>query len=64
MLELGTTQTLKVIKKVDFGVYLAAIIRLPFLGGENPLPKEKVLLPKSQIEESIDVGDTLRGFLL
>lgn len=60
MLELGTTQTLKVIKKVDFGVYLAD----PDYSPEGKIPaEEKVLLPKSQIEESIDVGDTLRVFL-
>ena len=60
MLELGTTQTLKVVKKVDFGVYLADVSDSP----EDSVPaEERVLLPKSQIENDIKIGDELRVFL-
>ena len=54
MLELGTIQTLKVVKKVDFGVYLAE---------DERETEEKVLLPKSQIPADIKVGDEIRAFL-
>ena len=50
MLELGKRQKLKVVKEVDFGIYL---------GDE----KEKVLLPKKQVPEGIKVGDELEVFL-
>ena len=60
MLELGTIQTLKVVKKVDFGVYLADASDSP----EDSVPaEERVLLPKSQIENDIKIGDELRVFL-
>lgn len=50
MLELGKRQKLKVVKEVDFGIYL---------GDE----KEKVLLPKKQVPEGTKVGDELEVFL-
>lgn len=50
MLELGKRQKLKVVKEVDFGIYL----------GEE---KEKVLLPKKQVPEGTKVGDELDVFL-
>ena len=53
MLELGKIQTLKVVKKVEFGIYLA----------EESAPEEKVLLPKSQVKSEISVGDSLAVFL-
>ena len=53
MLELGKIQTLKVVKKVEFGIYLA----------EENAPEEKVLLPKSQVKSEIAVGDFLPVFL-
>lgn len=53
MLELGKIQTLKVVKKVEFGVYLA----------KEEAPEEKVLLPKSQVRSEISTGDMLSVFL-
>lgn len=50
MLELGKRQKLKVVKEVDFGIYL---------GDE----KEKVLLPKKQVPEGTKIGDELEVFL-
>jgi len=52
-MELGKTQELVVIKKVDFGVYLADEI-----GSE-----EKVLLPAKQVPAQTQIGDRLCVFL-
>lgn len=50
MIQLGKTQGLNVIKKTDFGVYL---------GTED----DKVLLPKKQVPEDIEIGDALTVFI-
>lgn len=50
MMKIGKRQVLTVVKKVDFGVYL----------GSND---EKVLLPKKQVPEGIDLGDPVEVFL-
>lgn len=52
-MELGKIQLLTVVKKVDFGVYLA----------EPECPDERVLLPKKQVPEGIRPGDELEVFL-
>lgn len=59
MFRLGEFQTLKVEKKVDFGVYLVE---------ENPeegtsREADDVLLPKKQVPETIVVGDIISVFL-
>lgn len=53
MLELGKVQELTVVKKVDFGVYLA----------EEQDAGEKVLLPAKQVPAGTGVGDRLQVFL-
>lgn len=55
MLHLGEKQTLTVVKKVEFGVYLA----------ESPdkAAEEKVLLPKKQVPEGTSPGDEVEVFL-
>ncbi len=53
MLKLGEKQTLKVVKKVDFGVYLS----------EDPGAEEKVLLPVKQVPEGTDIGKELEVFI-
>jgi predicted RNA-binding protein (virulence factor B family) len=60
MLELGKKQRLSIVKKVDFGVYLAE--HMPSKG-ENEKDMEKVLLPAKQVPEEFDVGDSLEVFL-
>lgn len=60
MLELGKKQRLSIIKKVDFGVYLAE--HMP-AKGETAKDMEKVLLPAKQVPEEFDVGDSLEVFL-
>ena len=53
MLEIGTIQNLTVVKKVDFGVYLA-----------EPGEKDKrVLLPARQVPPQTSVGDQIEVFL-
>lgn len=52
-MKLGEYQKLKVIKKVDFGVYLA----------EHEGDEQQVLLPEKQIPEGVVTGDELEVFL-
>lgn len=54
MIRLGEKQKLYVVKKVDFGVYLASDIQET---------QEKVLLPKKQVPEGVEVGSTIEVFL-
>ena len=53
MLRLGEKQTLVVIKKVDFGVYLA----------EEMGSEEKVLLPGKQVPAGTDIGSKIEVFI-
>ena len=55
MLKLGEKQTLEIMKKVDFGVYL-----------KNPLDEigeKRVLLPVKQVPAGVVVGDKIEVFL-
>ena len=52
-LRLGEKQTLVIVKKVEFGVYLAT----------KEAPEDKVLLPVKQVPEGAKVGDELEVFL-
>ena len=54
MLRLGEKQQLEIVKKVDFGVYLAE---------EGMGQEERVLLPAKQVPEGSKVGDILEVFL-
>ena len=54
MLQIGKRQTLKIIKKVDFGVYLTE---------ENASYGERVLLPKKQVPTGAEVGSEIDVFL-
>ena len=55
MIELGKKQTLTVVKKVDFGVYLAENSKAP--------DKEKVLLPIKQVPDGTKEGDSIEVFI-
>lgn len=59
MLELGKKQRLSIVKKVDFGVYLAE--HMP--SKSEAAEEERVLLPAKQVPEEFDVGDSLEVFL-
>ncbi|MBO5246630.1 MAG: RNA-binding protein [Eubacterium sp.] len=52
-MRLGEYQKLIIVKKVEFGVYLA----------ENSESGEKVLLPKAQVPENASIGDAIEVFL-
>ena len=56
MIKTGFKQTLTVVKKVDFGVYLAE-------EGAPDSEKERVLLPNSRVPEGTQVGDQLEAFI-
>lgn len=51
MFKLGERQTLKCVSKAEFGIYL----------GEND--REKVLLPKKQVPEGMEIGDVIDVFI-
>lgn len=53
MMKIGERQELTVVKKVDFGIYLA----------EKPEDETRVLLPKKQVPSEINIGDTLEVFI-
>lgn len=55
MIALGEIQTLVIIKKVDFGVYLAS--------KEDALQTEKVLLPAKQAPQGSGIGDEVEVFI-
>lgn len=54
MIELGKYQTLEVIKKTDFGLYL---------GESETGSKQQILLPKKEIPAGTEVGDSLNVFI-
>jgi predicted RNA-binding protein (virulence factor B family) len=54
MMKLGEKQTLQMVKKVDFGVYLAEI------DGDQ---QEKILLPGRQVPEDLELGGLIEVFV-
>lgn len=53
MIKIGERQKLKVVKKVDFGIYLASEME----------DETRVLLPKKQVPEHVSLGDELEVFI-
>lgn len=62
MIKLGEMQRLKIIKKVEFGVYLAEGGQEP-AGGERPQQTGKVLLPAKQVPRTAGLGDEIEVFI-
>lgn len=56
MIRLGVRQELTIVKKVDFGVYLADT-------NEGEDPRERVLLPKKEVPAQAKTGDSLSVFI-
>lgn len=54
MIKLGEKQTLIIVKKVEFGVYLAQ---------SKETAEDKVLLPIKQVPEDVQIGDELEVFV-
>lgn len=55
MIQIGKKQKLIIVKKVDFGVYLAE--------NRDEKEAERVLLPKKQVPEGAETGDELEVFI-
>lgn len=53
-INLGVTQPLRIVKKTDFGVYLN------IAGGKD---EDKILLPKKQVPDGAELGDSLEVFV-
>lgn len=53
MIQLGEIQTLQIVKKVEFGVYL----------GDGINREERVLLPKKQVPAGSQIGDEIEVFI-
>ena len=53
MIQLGMVQRLQIVKKVEFGVYL----------GDGTNKEEKVLLPKKQVPQQAQLGDSIEVFV-
>lgn len=56
MFRLGEKQKLTVVKKVDFGVYLAT-------AAQKDASEDRVLLPIKQVPEGTEIGDVIEVFL-
>ncbi len=56
MIEIGKRQELAIIKKVEFGVYLADT-------REEAQPEEKVLLPGKEVSRDAEIGDMIDVFI-
>lgn len=70
MIKLGEMQTLKIIKKVEFGVYLAEEdVQKPGgaggekMSGRQPQQAGKVLLPAKQVPRGAGLGDEIEVFI-
>lgn len=60
MIKLGEIQKLVIVKKVDFGVYVASE---DVLGDKEALQEQKVLLPSKYVPEFAKEGDSLEVFI-
>ena len=59
-MRLGYTQTMAVVKKTDFGLYLTDIEKKD---DENRDAKDEVLLPKNQVTSDMKPGSEIEVFL-
>ncbi len=60
MIRLGEFQDLVIVKKVEFGVYLAPAA---FVQDKEAVQEHKVLLPSKYVPQDAAIGDTLRVFV-
>ena len=60
MIRLGEKQALTIVKKVEFGVYLADV---PAGEKEYDIPEERILLPIKQVASDAKVGDEVEVFV-
>lgn len=60
MIKLGEQQKLTIVKRVEFGVYLADV---PAGEKEYDVPEERILLPVKQVAENATIGDEVEVFV-
>lgn len=60
MIKLGEKQTLTIVKRVEFGVYLADV---PDGESVYDVPEERILLPVKQVGENSGIGDEVEVFV-
>lgn len=60
MIKLGEKQTLTIVKKVEFGVYLADV---PVGQRAYEVPEERVLLPVKQVPSGAEIGTGVEVFI-
>ncbi len=60
MIKLGEKQTLTIVKRVEFGVYLADV---PSGESVYDVPEERILLPVKQVGENSGIGDEVEVFV-
>ena len=69
MIKLGDYNTLRITKRVDFGLYLSPLPKGPLpegplcSGAAAALPYEEILLPQRYVTPAMHIGDTLEVFL-
>ena len=67
MITLGKYNTLRIVKRVDFGLYLAPIPEGSLCSGGAAAPQkeiyDEILLPQRYVTPDMHIGDTLEVFL-
>ena len=63
MITLGDYNTLRITKRVDFGLYLSPIGEGSLSSGDAAAPYEKILLPQRYVTPDMHIGDEIEVFL-
>ena len=63
MITLGDYNTLRITKRVDFGLYLSPIGEDSLSSGDAAAPYEKILLPQRYVTPDMHIGDEIEVFL-
>ena len=63
MIKLGDYNTLRITKRVDFGLYLSPIGEGSLSSGDAAAPYEKILLPQRYVTPNMHIGDEIEVFL-
>ena len=63
MITLGDYNTLRITKRVDFGLYLTPITESPLCSGAAAAPYENILLPQRYVTPDMHIGDEIEVFL-
>ena len=63
MIKLGDYNTLRITKRVDFGLYLSPIGEGSLCSGDAAAPYERILLPQRYVTPNMHIGDEIEVFL-